>query len=741
MKRNSLYKILNTFFVIALTTFVFVQEVGAVSLADPADQFVVTSPGPNSRVSGVVNTIWRVSDDEQSKVPYEINLLDTANCTRKIATVASGSATSSNGTITTSWNSAGSFPQVAKINDGSYCMQVCVSLRNGKTPYSACNGRIITIRNTNRAPVIATNPPASREISSAGSFTYDVNATDPDGDPISYILLSNPGFVSINSATGLITTSQSAKPAGTYSVTLQVRDSLGATAQQTFDLKIVGASTPITPSTPTTPSSTTTTPAPDKEPTVNFISPVANEVLAGKTNEIKWEVKNGAEVSEIVISYSENGADWQQLTTVPTTSNSYIWDVSALKDGQYSLQILLKTSDGHEFRKQSDTFTIKNTVDPNDLITKPLIVDVTPSDGANIRDRRPLITGTFTPPIDGTIDVSKFKFTFDDQDATSKCEVTPAEFKCTLDSDLNLGVHKAKAEIQDFKQQVAEKEWSFTIIEGGTTTSQPGENQGDGIFIGDRFIPKESLVWGLLICCGALLLLLIPWVIYSIWRRREENEITRTEVNVTADPYAPVMPEIGYTTAQPDTPVTPEVNVNYYYPEYTTPAEPTDLSAFQPEVVVNTETVPVSDQFQPIGYQNVTTFTPATEPFAEVRQDNPSEAEIISEPITEPQSEVAATPEPSFEPTEPDQVQSADINVPAPVVADSDPLAPAESAPQIVINTNSTEVNTSSDPLAPAQQPDWLNASPSTITASDNGSQPGKKDDSISSYGYGTKID
>lgn len=696
MKRFSGYKILNLVLALVLTSAVFMQSVSAVSLADPVDQFSVSSPGPNSQVSGVVNTIWRVSDDEQSSIPYEINLLDTGTCSTKIASVASGNVASSGNNITTSWNSAGSFPQIAKLNDGNYCMQVCVSLRNGTTPYSACNGRIITIRNTNRSPIITSSPPANRQITPTGNFSYDVNAYDPDGDPISYILLSNPSFITINSGSGVITIAQGSKPAGNYTITVQVRDSLGAVAQQSFDLTITGSQTS---------SSTTTTAAPT--PTVKITSPIANEVFAGKTNEIKWEITNGGSVSEIALLYSTDGTNWKEIKKLSPTDTSYMWDVSDLTDGIYTLQVLLRTTGGQEIRHNSDPFEIKNKVDPNDLITKPLIVDVVPSDGANIRDRRPVISGKFTPPIDGTIDITKFKFLLDDQDRADLCEVTPAEFKCTLSSDLDLGVHKVVAEIQDFKQQVAEKEWNFTIIEDVTTTSSPsGQNQGGGIFIGDRFIPRESLVWAVLICCGALLLLLIPWILYSIWRRREEGD--RTEVTVNTEPPAPVMPEISYTVApqQTEGTTTPEVNVNYYYPEYLSSQEPQTLDSLQPTVTVNTETVP----------------TDSTE--IKVEPDIIIEPEVIPEPV-------AGT------------TQNIEVNTPAAVI-EAEPLAPAtEPASDLVPSSQPDTSTTQTDPLAPASnQPEWLNTTETASTDSpQNATEPQKKDSAMNAYGYGSKID
>jgi len=72
----------------------------------------------------------------------------------------------------------------------------------------------------NHAPVITSTPVTSATKDQA--YTYDVNATDSDGDTLTYSLTTTPSGMTINSSTGLITWTPTA--AGAYVVTVEVSD-------------------------------------------------------------------------------------------------------------------------------------------------------------------------------------------------------------------------------------------------------------------------------------------------------------------------------------------------------------------------------------------------------------------------------------------------------------------------------------------------------------------------------------
>ncbi|MCX7257987.1 MAG: tandem-95 repeat protein, partial [Polaromonas sp.] len=75
---------------------------------------------------------------------------------------------------------------------------------------------------------------------SSAAFTYDANATDVDGDALTYSLGSAPAWASIDSQTGLIRWTATAT--GDYSFSVIASDGKGGTAMQTFTLTVLGFS-------------------------------------------------------------------------------------------------------------------------------------------------------------------------------------------------------------------------------------------------------------------------------------------------------------------------------------------------------------------------------------------------------------------------------------------------------------------------------------------------------------------
>jgi len=73
----------------------------------------------------------------------------------------------------------------------------------------------------NSAPVIESDPVATAKEGVA--YTYDVEATDPDGDTITYSLTNSPTDMTINSITGVISWTPAA--AGSFDVNVEVSDS------------------------------------------------------------------------------------------------------------------------------------------------------------------------------------------------------------------------------------------------------------------------------------------------------------------------------------------------------------------------------------------------------------------------------------------------------------------------------------------------------------------------------------
>jgi RHS repeat-associated protein len=77
-----------------------------------------------------------------------------------------------------------------------------------------------------------------------GNYVYDVEATDPDGDAVTYSLTTAPTGMSINPATGLINWPVTSSEAGDHAVTVRTQDPLGAFDTQSFTLTILNQNQP-----------------------------------------------------------------------------------------------------------------------------------------------------------------------------------------------------------------------------------------------------------------------------------------------------------------------------------------------------------------------------------------------------------------------------------------------------------------------------------------------------------------
>jgi len=225
---------------------IFAPQIYADQLADSNDIFYVNTPTPNQKVAGTVNVSWRMYDNNQSIIPYSVKLFDGATCkTTFYGNInANGSGLSSQTQDNTiSWNTK-TTQSNSNIQDGNYCLQICGAFKQGTSPYSACNLRIVSIINDNKGPVINSSP-SNLTIHESDSWQYQLQAVDQGGRPLHYYFISGTNFLSINSQTGLIQTNSNSKalaPGVTradYNIIVAADDSLYYPATQQFTLSII----------------------------------------------------------------------------------------------------------------------------------------------------------------------------------------------------------------------------------------------------------------------------------------------------------------------------------------------------------------------------------------------------------------------------------------------------------------------------------------------------------------------
>jgi len=95
--------------------------------------------------------------------------------------------------------------------------------------------KVSTLPPVNQKPVIYSTPITTATV--GVTYFYDVNATDPDGDTLTYSLTTYPSNMTINSATGVISWIPTLAQVGYNSVTVMVSDGV-LYITQSFTIKV-----------------------------------------------------------------------------------------------------------------------------------------------------------------------------------------------------------------------------------------------------------------------------------------------------------------------------------------------------------------------------------------------------------------------------------------------------------------------------------------------------------------------
>ncbi|MCA9380730.1 hypothetical protein KC678_00505, partial [Candidatus Dojkabacteria bacterium] len=139
------------------------------------------------------------------------------------------------------------------------------------------------------------------------------------------------------------------------------------------------------------------------------------------------------------------------------------------------------------------------------------------------------LTGDLLPSEAAEINTDSFVIKLDDNDITSTCEVTQENFSCSLENELDLGRHLVNVSVGDSSEQTATLEWTFSIVEAQTTDNSSTNNDSSTVVIFGREIPRSGVILlGIILCIGGALLL-IPWILYSIWSGRDSDSSSSSD--------------------------------------------------------------------------------------------------------------------------------------------------------------------------------------------------------------------
>ncbi|MGA1842202.1 MAG: putative Ig domain-containing protein [bacterium] len=300
----------------------------------------------------------------------------------------------SDGTITAyDWDfgdgstTTGAIVNHAFNNPGYYSVSLSVMDNDAATDTTTLSVHI-------NAPPLITSTPTTTALED-DLYTYDVNANDMDEDKLSYSLVLAPTGMSIDSATGLIQWTPTQTHVGNNSVTVEVNDSKGGIATQSFILAVQNVNDPPIIITTSLPPGTEDTPYTygvdandiDQDPLTYTLTVAPTGMsIDSATGLIQWtpiQVHVGDNNVTVQVSDGNGGFDTQSFIIAVANTNDFPLIIStppytALEDSLY-------TYDANATDEDNDTLTYALSLSPNGMTIdnnsgliqwKPLQADV-----------------------------------------------------------------------------------------------------------------------------------------------------------------------------------------------------------------------------------------------------------------------------------------------------------------------------------------------------------------------------
>src|SRR5581483_3857328 len=94
----------------------------------------------------------------------------------------------------------------------------------------------VAVRLVNTPPTITSAPPTRATL--GYPYNYAVRAVDPDGDPLTFSLVSGPQGMAIDQRTGLLRWQYGLSQEGKHPVQIRVEDGLGGVATQSYIVEL-----------------------------------------------------------------------------------------------------------------------------------------------------------------------------------------------------------------------------------------------------------------------------------------------------------------------------------------------------------------------------------------------------------------------------------------------------------------------------------------------------------------------
>lgn len=552
---------------------IHIQTSRANTLSDTNDLFEVINPKPNSKLEGNVEITLIMFDDDKDSIPFVAEVRDANTCTQNYGSITNlSNAPSSSVPFTINWDSNSTLTNI--LNDGNYCLRICAELQN-ENSYSTCNSRIITLVNNNELPFF-TKFPENVKLYEEENFTFNLEATDPDGDNLTLRLIQAPNFVNLQNSQLQIKAPIINTKEASYKIIIAVDDNFSGETRKEFSLTIKQkedntnnqneSPTQKENSSNSDQNSSENNLESSKEYNLNFINPKLNDVIKSEALLIQWDINPDINVKEQTLEFSTNLETFYEIVVLQNNERTYTWDLEKIDNGVYYLKIKAQLDNGVTLSKISENFTIEKE---NTLINVPLIVDVSPSN----ETLEPVqnIQGKLVPPPNSEIDTQSLQVFVNSVNITQQCEVKDNLFNCKLSTPLDYGVHKIDIKISDTNGNTNDYSWQVTVTQNNEaeTDSTDSVVSYTQLKLFGRKVKNELFIVIGLICFAGLIILLAPWFLFAIWRKDDDEILIdqldnpQTQTTITTNQY-PIVPA-------PQTYSEPTV----YNPDTSLPDQPT----------------------------------------------------------------------------------------------------------------------------------------------------------------------
>jgi hypothetical protein len=391
----------------------------------------------------------------------------------------------------------------------------------------------VVIPGENGSPVFTSDPYTQSTPGTAlnigQSYSYTLEANDPDSDTIDYFVINNTGWLtftvnSTDSGSFRGTFSGTPTAAGSYTAGIALND--GTHNHYSTQLWVINVNYPE-----------------NDVPVVSItLPPSGTSINNDETMRIEWQAtdRNLIERFDVFLTTDPQNASAMipLVTGLGYNYNSYLWDVGSTPPGYY--YVVVHATDNQSPPATgigiSPSFGIsvsaQNIPPVQPVVTgHPTITHLTPSDKGEIEKTDPLISADLTAADNATIASDTITIKLDDTDISDLItlqgkDADSGSFMYQPASPLGMGAHRVSVLFEDSSGQTASKTWTFTIVEQQESEDDQEQDTGDSetISLLGFEIPKRIAI---IVGVGVVLLIIalaIPWLFYAAWKGAREEE-------------------------------------------------------------------------------------------------------------------------------------------------------------------------------------------------------------------------